>query len=66
MKKEEVQKLIKVRTFLLENFKKLDFRENLKTAIISQDEHGRILERSIKDIDEFKKMFSEVSINKLR
>ena len=52
MKENEIQKLIDVRSFLINRYNKLDGRGNIGTAVILQKEVAQLIERVVGDLDE--------------
>ncbi len=52
MKDNEVQKLIDIRSFLINRYNGLDGRGNVAAAVILQKDVAYMIERTIKDLDE--------------
>jgi hypothetical protein len=52
MKKEEVEKLVNLRTFLIEQYQGLDGGSNPSTAVMRQQEVASIYSNVIKRLDE--------------
>ena len=51
MKNNEIQKLVDIRSFLINKYKSLDGGSNPGAAVILQKEVAYTLERAIKEID---------------
>ena len=60
MKDNEVQKLINVRSFLINRYNNLDGRSNVSTAVMLQKDVAYIIERTIKDLDAILKDYVEI------
>lgn len=59
LKREDLDKVLKIRAFLIESFSKCkDYRSN-KNAIMREIDHVEILQKSIVDIDDFLKKYVE-------
>ena len=52
MKDNEIQKLIDIRSFLINRYNKLDGRGNVGTAVILQKEVAQLIELVVSDLDE--------------
>jgi len=56
---EEIKKIIRIRSFLIESHKKhKDYRSN-KNAIMREVDHVQVVEKTIKELDEFLKKYVE-------
>mgnify|MGYP007072385207 CR=1 FL=1 len=60
MKDNEIQKLIDLRSFLINRYSGLDGRGNVGTAVILQKDVAYMIEQSIKQIDELLKEYVEI------
>ena len=60
MKDNEVQKIIDIRSFLINRYKNLDGRGNVGTAVMLQKDVAYIIERTINDLDEILSEYVEI------
>ena len=51
MENEEVKRLVNIRSFLIQEYKKLDGGTNPSTAMMRQVEAATVIEKVIKDLD---------------
>ena len=52
MKDNEIQKLVDIRSFLINRYNNLDGRGSVGTAVILQKDVAYMIERTVKDLDE--------------
>ena len=62
MKEEEIQSLIRIRSFLINRYNNLDGRKSVGTAVILQKDVAYMIEEAIKGLDEV--LSSHVNIGK--
>ena len=60
MKDNEVQKLIDIRSFLINRYNNLDGRGNVGTAVILQKDVAYMIEKTIKDLDDLLGEYVEI------